>query len=83
MSFDIDEMDQVICPFCGAMFDTILADVVECPCCCASIELSTEKPVDNITCAWCGKALGYDPRISGTSHGMYQECYEKLGINSE
>ena len=32
----LDEMDQVTCPACGAMFDTILADVVECPCCCAT-----------------------------------------------
>ena len=40
MSFDIDEMNQVLCPFCGAMFDTILSDVVECPCCGAEIDLT-------------------------------------------
>ena len=37
----VDEMDQVTCPFCDAMFDTILSDVVECPCCGAKIHLST------------------------------------------
>lgn len=29
----VDNMDQATCPECGAMFDTIITDEIECPCC--------------------------------------------------
>lgn len=28
-------------------------------------------------CAWCGKSLGEDPNIPGTSHGICPTCLEK------
>lgn len=30
-----------------------------------------------IICAWCGKILGEDPRISKPSHGICKECSER------
>lgn len=38
--------------------------------------LSTELKV---VCAWCGKDMGNKPSqgVTGTSHGMCQECYNK------
>jgi len=36
----VAEMDQVTCPECGAMFDTIITDFVECPRCGVEIDLT-------------------------------------------
>lgn len=32
----------------------------------------------DVVCAWCGKHLRDDPKISGTSHGMCPECTKKM-----
>ena len=39
---DEQEMDQVTCPECGAMFNTYNVDGVECPCCGLIFEPSEE-----------------------------------------
>ena len=38
------------------------------------------KTVITVQCAWCGKPMGEKDGkgVSGTSHGMCEECYNRL-----